>query len=340
MTTKIKRFYNLVADIVAFARLASLPGTTLPLFAGGFLASPHLSAAMILQLGAVGFAAHVYGFVLNDVVDLNIDRKNPRRQGSPLVQGLVSPRVALFVAVAMIPLAHMILSSVTTSSAVDHLLLSISYILVGVYDIFGKRSAFPLLVSDLSFGVAMGILPLLGSHLATGEIRLRVVIMGIFFTLQLILLNSIHGGMKDIDTDLASGAVTTPIWWGVRAESSGFTRYPPSLRVYGMILQSVSIILLLFVALSGLQEAGSARGVATLLIILSLSVWVLIDTWKVLWTRNLELLRDPRYRHIMLTAVMVSVVLLLFATNWIIITVIVVSFSWDRLFRNLSVRFG
>ncbi len=44
----------------------------------------------LLGIFAVGLAFHVFAYVFNDVIDLPVDRTQPRRAGDPLVKGEVS----------------------------------------------------------------------------------------------------------------------------------------------------------------------------------------------------------------------------------------------------------
>lgn len=327
-------FHQFFTDIALFARLDSFPVTALPLLTGALLADPLTSPSTLFKLAGIGLLAHVYGFVLNDIVDLDIDRKTPQRQHFPLVQERVSLHLALFVVVAMIPLAHATLASFPNSSLADHVLLGTSFCLVAVYDIFGKRFPLMPLIAELCFGVAIGLLALLGLHLATGCVQPSGVLISIFYVLQLLLTNSVHGGVKDLDSDLQNNVVTTPIWWGVRINNAGLVHSPLTFKLWGMTLQALSSVLILVLVLLDFQPSNRFLWSTVLAVNVLLSLWALVNVRQVLWTENLDLLRTCQYPHTMLSALMVFIVLLYFAPNWRTVAVIAAGFAWNRLVRR------
>src|SRR3954468_20922873 len=52
----------------------------------------------LLFVIAIAVSFHVYSYVLNDVIDLPIDRTRPERAWDPLVRSLIAPSHALVVA--------------------------------------------------------------------------------------------------------------------------------------------------------------------------------------------------------------------------------------------------
>jgi len=326
--------HRLFTDIALFARLDSFPVTALPLLTGALLADPLTSPGDLFKLAGIGLWAHVYGFVLNDIVDLDIDRKTPQRQRFPLVQGRISLHMALFVVVTMIPLAHATLASFPDSSLTDHVLLGTSFCLAAVYDVFGKRFPLTPLIAELCFGVAVGLLALLGSHLAAGCVQPCGILLGLFYVLQLLLTNSVHGGIKDLDSDLENNVITTPIWWGVRINDAGLVHSPLTFKLWGMILQALSVALILLLVFLNFQQSNLFLWSTVLMVNVSLSIGILVNTRQVLWTRDLDLLRTCQYPHTMLAALMVFTVLLYFAPNWKTVAVIGAGFTWNRLVRR------
>jgi 4-hydroxybenzoate polyprenyltransferase len=320
-----------VTDAVLLARLPLFPVTAFPLLTGALLADPLTPISILLKLAAVGLLAHVYGFILNDIVDVNIDRENPQRRYSPLVQRRVSAQLALVVTIATIPLAHAMLASVRTCSVLDHFLLGTSFFLAAVYNLSGKRFQLLPLIPDLCLGVAVGLLALLGSHLVAGHVPTAAVLISTFYVLQLLLVNSIHGGIKDIDTDLRSGVVTTPIWWGAGVREGGVVNSPLTFKLCGLSLQALSIAsIVAIVLLNRLGDAPLLR-FACLAAVVFLSILMLIDTCRVLWMEDLALLRTCKYPHTWLGVLMAALVLLYCAPNERSVTVLAGGLIWDRL---------
>jgi hypothetical protein len=67
---------------------------SLALLGAAFAAGSRQTAGQVGALLVVGAAFHIYSCVLNDVVDLDIDRSQVRRRSDPLVRGTVSPTAA------------------------------------------------------------------------------------------------------------------------------------------------------------------------------------------------------------------------------------------------------
>src|SRR5262249_55276918 len=108
---------------------------------------PVLGAASVRQsftkselagLLAVICGFHVYAFVLNDVVDLPIDRTNPERRQDPLVRGAIPRGSALTIALLQPVLTAGITMWVGGSVRAQATLLA-CYAFMGAYNVWGKR---------------------------------------------------------------------------------------------------------------------------------------------------------------------------------------------------------
>src|SRR5512134_2697366 len=101
-----------------------------------------LRVAEILALLGVATCFHVFAYVLNDVVDLPIDRTQPLRQADPLVRGAIRRWHALAVALAAIPLT-LPLTHWLGGGANAHGTLLIGFAAMTAYNLWGKRGRFP-----------------------------------------------------------------------------------------------------------------------------------------------------------------------------------------------------
>lgn len=222
-----------------FLRLAAAGATVAIPLLGAVTARNETGLELILGIAAVGLAHHVFSFVLNDVVDLPIDRTEPRRSPSPLVQGLVSPRVATIVAL-FAGLLGLALSAHFGASLRAQALLVASYLFVTAYDLWGKKTPIPPLI-DMIQGVGWALLAWYGAELAGGATAITAV-FALFLVGYITLANGIHGGLRDLENDLSHNARTTAIFLGAVALPGGGAVCPRALRRYAFTLDSWNAI--------------------------------------------------------------------------------------------------
>ena len=148
------------ASIYRFGRFSAVSFTLVVPLSGAAIAFRPLSISRIAGLTAIAIAFHLFAYVSNDVVDLPLDRTEPQRSDSPLVLGLIRPSVALAIALAQVPVAFAIHAALGGPPAASLALLT-AVALMLVYNIYGKRLAFPPL-GDAVQGVAWSAFALYG----------------------------------------------------------------------------------------------------------------------------------------------------------------------------------
>ncbi|HXH95136.1 MAG TPA: UbiA family prenyltransferase, partial [Thermoanaerobaculia bacterium] len=233
---------SVFVEIGRFARLSIVGFSLLLPLAGAAAAAEHVSARQLAALIAVGLAFHVFAYVSNDVFDLPIDRTEPLRAGSPLVRGLIRPSLALVIALVPVPLtAALHLWAGGTPAAAAALLTAMALMLI--YNRYGKRVAFPL-ASDAVQAIGWVALALYGAFATTSAALTEPLgwLAAIVFV-YVLLINGLHGGLRDIRNDAAHGARTTAIWFGAGADDDGRLLVPRSLVRYGAALQLVLFFL-------------------------------------------------------------------------------------------------
>ena len=174
---------------------------------------------------AVMLCFHVFAFVLNDVVDLPIDRTHVDRQRDPLVRGVITPQQALAV-VLLQPVLAVPLTMLLGPDWHAYAALASSFALMGTYNLFGKRCALPPAM-DLIQGLGWGSLAIYAAYALGSEpnpLTWMVLAYGTGFTL---FMNGIHGGLRDLANDVACGAHTTAIYLGARPSPNGADSYVP-----------------------------------------------------------------------------------------------------------------
>jgi 4-hydroxybenzoate polyprenyltransferase len=213
----------------------------------------------LLLLVAVAF--HVYAFVLNDVIDLPIDRTQPRRLRDPLVRGAIRPSQAL--ALALIQPALAILLTVWLGGGLRELgILAVAFGAMGAYNFWGKRCPAPP-VTDFVQGLAWGCLPIYAAYVL-GAVPNRLTWMVAAYAVGYTLfMNGVHGGLRDLRNDLGQGAQTTAIFLGARPAAGGGDPYVPRAVA---VFTSVTLAYLVAIDAALLVNNDFGYGPATLAI--------------------------------------------------------------------------
>jgi len=202
---------------------------------GASSVAPKVAWAQLAMLLGVVVCFHVYAYVLNDVIDLPIDRTQPARARDPLVRGAIRPTQALTIALLQ-PLLATVITIAFGGSAVSVWLLAAGFGLMAAYDLWGKRCPVPP-VTDAVQGLAWGCLALYASRAvgaAPNALTWFIVADAMLFTM---FINGIHGSFRDLANDIARGARTTAIWLGARpAGAAGGVRSPLPLTMYAWVV--------------------------------------------------------------------------------------------------------
>lgn len=189
-----------------------------------------LTVGQIAALLGVGFCFHLYSYVLNDVCDLPIDRKQPARQLDPLVRGTLQPWQGTLIALAPVPLT-VPLTLWLGGGPGAYGTLAAGFVLMAAYNLWGKRCLVPPL-TDAAQGLAWGSLALYGALALGREPNVLTWTVGLYGAGFLLHINGIHGGLRDLENDLASGARTTAIYLGAEVGPGGMVYVPPAIPVF------------------------------------------------------------------------------------------------------------
>jgi len=234
--------------VYRFGRFSALSFSLLLPLLGASTASSEIVPWRLAGLAATGLAFHLFAYVLNDVVDLPLDRTEPLRADSPLVQGLVQPSQALALALVQVPAALGVNGWLAGGRAAAAALLG-GLALMAVYDLYGKRIPFPPL-SDAVQGLAWAGLAAHGALAAGGATTGRTGALLALVFVYVLMINGVHGGLRDLANDRRGGARTTAVYLGTRESASGTLSIPRRLVVYALTLQG----LLLAISLSWLSQ--------------------------------------------------------------------------------------
>lgn len=268
MIVAARGVWSFAVDVERFARLHFFGFSAMWPILGAISVARADAVVVLPGLLAITLCFHVYAAVLNDVVDLEVDRTQPLRAGHPLVRGAVSPGTALLVALAQVPLAFALLHWLWGPNPRAAGALAAAFACMAVYDVWGKRCPVPPL-TDAAQGVAWGALALLGAVVAPGAPNVLTAVVCAYAVAYLLLINGVHGGLRDLANDLAWGRRTTALFLGIRpAERLGAT-IPRRARWFCFAVQSALLVLFLApVARNDPSFAGGMRLAAWALAVL------------------------------------------------------------------------
>jgi 4-hydroxybenzoate polyprenyltransferase len=201
-----------------------------------------LTELAVLLLAMACF--HVYAYVLNDVIDLPIDRTQPSRAHDPLVRGAIRPGHAL--AIVFVQTLLTVPVTIALGGGVGaHVSLGIAFLFMTAYNLWGKRCPVPPL-TDAVQGMAWGALAIYASYVLGPGPNALTWAVAAYATLFTLFINGIHGGLRDLSNDAACGAVTTAIYLGARPSRAGDDPIVP--RAVGVF---ASIVLAAMAAILG-----------------------------------------------------------------------------------------
>lgn len=228
-----RRIGRLVWNLGVFVRFALLGGTLVIALLGAGSAAGQVSAVALLWLvvGATGF--HNFTYVLNDLIDLPIDRTEPRRAESPLVRGTVRPWQAVLFMLLQVPIPF-VMTAVLGGGWQAYGVLAAAFLLMAIYDIWGK-STFPLL-TDFAQGVSWGCLGLWAALAVGSQATLLTWVLFAYLLIYIMLINGVHGSLRDLSNDSRYAVRSTAATFGARVEGAGIY-VPQRLKQYTRLLQ-------------------------------------------------------------------------------------------------------
>jgi 4-hydroxybenzoate polyprenyltransferase len=184
---------------------------------------------------AVALAFHVYAYMLNDVIDLEVDRTEPLRSDSPLVRGTFPRKTALALALGAAPLAFGIAWAANAGEQALEA-LAVACVAMAVYDVWGKRCRWPLVTDAVQ---AVGWCALFAFGVPEFGLTVAHFWIGAYVFACVMLIQGVHGGLRDLVNDRRRGARTTALWFGARGAEGDTLKVPVAMTVYAAALQAL-----------------------------------------------------------------------------------------------------
>jgi len=232
--------------IVAYARLLRIPGI------GGLAMPPVIGAITVgvydlynlFIVFLIGTIAAVYGFILNDFADVEVDKQAIELHGKPLVSGDISIKTALIICVFFILFSFLLVVILWYGQTVDYLKLTalISIFTAGmlgsIYDFYGKK----IVGADFLVAISVAFVYLFGA-LSFGQPTIITWIIFILTFNQILHMNAIEGGIKDADHDPQMGVKNITLAMGVKMHGMNIT-IPNGFKIFSIGIRIFSAVLL------------------------------------------------------------------------------------------------
>jgi len=191
----------------------------------------------------VGFFGHCYGFALNDIVDYKIDRLSMELVDRPLVSGKIRLKNAWIFTVLMIALSFLFALWIAYiySNFLSLLFLILSAISITIYDFISKRMP----AMDIFVAGGIFLLIIYGALTVRENLQQLAIIVASLGTLQVLFMQFIAGGLKDVEHDFRGNAKTLAIKMGVRVEKDDMF-IPLSFKSLAYSIQALYLLLLFY----------------------------------------------------------------------------------------------
>jgi len=269
----------------AYAKLLRLPGL------GGLAIPPVFGAISVgiydihrlTILFLIGCMATIFGFVLNDYADVELDSLVEELKSKPLVNGSIPRKNAVAIVVISVILSFFFIALLWKNETIDELKfaaivsMSIAGILGTIYNLYGKKIA----GSDFMVATSMAFLFLFGALSFSKPNLLTWVIFLLTFN-QTLHMNAVEGGIKDADHDYIMGVKNIALTAGVEVKGSKIS-IPWHFKLFGMAIRLFSAFLIFVPFIYGLKYY-----IWQILIILALILLVLYLEIKLLWMKKFD----------------------------------------------------
>ena len=255
----------------------------------GAIAMKRYDLPFLFPLFLIGFLGHAYGFILNDILDYKIDKSSREISIRPLVSGTISIKKAWILAFTSL-IAAFILSlylAYVAQSYTPLIILAISAFFVTLYDVTSKKFSFAdfIIALGIFFIILYGAISVVNTIDRITPIAWLVCILG---TIQVLYMQIVAGGIKDVENDFNIGAKTLAIKLGVRV-INGNLKTSLAFKILTYTIQITNTVLI-FIPLFIIKDFNDSSILRYFqLIILSIiAVSMFIPTYKILSMKHFK----------------------------------------------------
>jgi len=322
-------------DILRLGRVHSSMATAALPALGYIAAGGGLPGIFFIIIG--GILHHAWGFSMNEIVDLDVDKGNRDLKDKPLVSGRISVRSARNISrlFLVMSISSFIAGSLITGGDPFLILgaLFLSTMFGAIYNLLGKK--IPMM--DITIALWMTFLVLTGA-LASGkgpDIGSPVIAVMVLGTLQILFNNSVEGGLKDVENDRDSDVRTLAVITGAVLKK-GELRPGKVIKWWGRGLRAASVISGSVLSLLIMDAEGWGEWVVIAVAVLGIVIFT--HSLGFLSDRSLisrkDLLKKFAVHEVMTFGFLIAVILPAVGPIWGIL-LFLVPFGWFALFNRI-----
>jgi 4-hydroxybenzoate polyprenyltransferase len=167
---------------------------------------------MLSILFLIGLFYHIYGYVLNDYADLELDKQSSDLSKKPLVSGMIPKEHALFLTIVGL-IGGYVIVFIYLRSLIPLCLFSLAILFGGIYDLYGKKVPG---ISDFIIAGSLMFAFFFGASAVSSYFSVPVYLTGLLIFVAIVFVNVVEGGLKDVDHDYLTGGKTLAILLGVK----------------------------------------------------------------------------------------------------------------------------
>jgi 4-hydroxybenzoate polyprenyltransferase len=234
-----------MSKIAAYAKLLRIPGIgalgIIPVIASLTMGVYDLYPLSLIFI--IGTFASVFGFLVNDYVDIELDGFVSELRKKPLVSGEVSKKNALIIAFYLAFTTFFFIALLWYNQAIDYykFIALICIIVAGIlgtfYDVYGKQ----VVGSDFLVAISVSLIFLFGA-LSFGQPTMIIWIIFILTFENILYMNVVQNGIKDADHDYKLGVKNIALTMGVKVQENNIV-IPRSFQAFGFVIHLFSAVL-------------------------------------------------------------------------------------------------
>ena len=279
----------------------------------GAIAMEHYNILTLFILFLIGFFGHTYGFVLNDILDYRIDKTSVEISDRPLLSGTITLKKAwafsFFSMIISLILAFYLAYNLDNYYPI--VILVLSALFITIYNLISKK----LPAMDIFVALAIFTLVLYGASI--NEVSIQNItkltwIVCILGSIQVLFMQFIAGGLKDIENDYRRGAKTLAVKMGVRV-TKGKLSISTSFKAlaYGIQIIDLAVVFLPFFIIWNINDLTTLQYVQWAIITL-IGITMIFISYKLLSMKQFERKKARKYigSHYMINFTIVPIMLM------------------------------
>ena len=236
---------NKITAYIKLLRIPGLGGLAIPPVIGALSVNLNTDLISLILLFIIGALAAIFGFVLNDFVDIDVDKLSNELKERPLVSGIITPNKAIGICIFCVILEFLLIFILFQGKVIEDtilfaaIIISIAWFFGSLYDFYSKD----FIGSDLLVAISVSLVFLFGA-LSIGEPHILTWIIFILTFNNLLHMNAIEGGIKDAEHDKKYGVKNIALKSGVTVKDKKI-KIPKKFQSFSMGIRIISSILLI-----------------------------------------------------------------------------------------------